>query len=308
MSVDLPAQLLSGPDLGGGFLFQLTRDRSPLPLGYTFHLQEAGSDAANPPGGSPQSLGYAHPPATCMYGGPLCWEKHFAVGEEAATPVRLAYNRTRFVIGPLLAQASGTAPAAVGAGLRELLTRIVGALEETGVRWQITGSTAAWARGVPIEPFEINLQVERAGVRQIAELLGDYLVEPNHPTRTADRPPSEQGAAFVGTFREGIRVVWASLATDSEGRGPPAESGPGWIERRQYIEWEEFRLPVSPIEFELLHHAETARSEGLDPLLEYVTRNGFDGDLWDQALRGAPIADEVLRKIERELATPHRKS
>jgi hypothetical protein len=82
--------MLSGPDTGGGFLFQLTVERGGEEAGFTFHAQEGREDAGGPPKGSPEPLGYAHPASACMYGGPRCWHRRFLLPLTELSRVRLA--------------------------------------------------------------------------------------------------------------------------------------------------------------------------------------------------------------------------
>jgi hypothetical protein len=303
MPVELAAELISGPDLGGGFLFQLSRDRAPLPAGFTYHVQDAGSDASAAPAGAPDRIGYARPERPCMYGGRECWHKGFALPASEALRVRTAYNRTRFVIGPMLAQASGSHPAPVRAGLRELLGRIAGPLEAEGIAWQIAGSTAAWIRGVPLAPADIDVGVAAPGAARVAELVEEYLVEPLHPDEASGGAGHLVAAAFVGTFSEGIRVEWGSRAASPDGpaRSVAEGGGPGWVERRARVAWERWEVPLAPIEFELIRSAERGRDDRVELLLAHLQREGNDAELLARLLAGATLAPQRRGRIEAAL-------
>ncbi|HTT25423.1 MAG TPA: hypothetical protein VMH90_00475, partial [Thermoplasmata archaeon] len=59
--VETSRRLVSGPDLGAGFLFQLSFDRDEGGSSFAFHAQDGGADAAGPPLGPPDFLDYRHP-------------------------------------------------------------------------------------------------------------------------------------------------------------------------------------------------------------------------------------------------------
>ena len=97
--------MLSGPDLGAGFLHQLSVEGDTDPRTFTYHAQDGGADAAGPPKGSLDVLDFVHPPSACMYGGPRCWHRRFRLPFADLPKVRLAYNRNRFVLQAMIDQA-----------------------------------------------------------------------------------------------------------------------------------------------------------------------------------------------------------
>jgi hypothetical protein len=300
--VELASRLLSGPDLGGGFLFQLTRDGPPLPSGFTFHLQDAGTDAGERPMGSPELLGYRHPETPCMYGGRECWHLAFPLPEEALPRVRLAYNRTRFVVGPMLRQASGSAPAPIAEGMADLLGRIVPALGSAGVPWQVGGSAAAWLRGVPLRPKDIDLGVSPAGAAVLADVLGEYLVEPTRTVTVDAGAPRERAVAFVGTLRAGIRAEWWTARETLAPGGPAGEwEGPGWVERREFVEWGGHRVPVAPVEFELLRLAGRGDASRLATLVAAYRAWERPPRLLEEAMAVSNLAPEALGTLREAL-------
>jgi hypothetical protein len=288
--VELAARLLAGPDLGGGYLFQLTRDAAPLVPGFTFHLQDAGTDAGESAAGSPERLGYRHPDVACMYGGRECWHLSFPLPDEALPRVRLAYNRTRFVLGPMLRQASGAAVAPIAEGMAELLDRIAAPLEAAGVPWQVGGSAAAWLRGVPLAPRDIDLGVGPAGGPLLAERLEEYLVEPSREV-TVDQGLSRlRAVAFVGTLKAGIRAEWWTARPTGSPGAPPSEwEGPGWVERREFLDWQGHRVPVAPVEFELVRLAARRDTDRLALLLPAYRGWGRPRDRLEEVLAAAEL-------------------
>jgi hypothetical protein len=301
--VELPAELLSGPDLGGGFLFQLTRDRAPLPAGFTFHLQEAGTDAGETVPGSPELLGFRRGEGSCMYGGPGCWHASFPRPESEAMAVRYAYNRLRFVIGPMLRQAVGLEKAPVAEGLRELLGRIGPPLSAAGIPWQIGGSTAAWLAGVPLDPADIDLGVPAGAVEPLTGWLQEYMVCPIHPVGRPGESARPAAAAFVGTLKAGIRVEWAGAVAEGPGSAPE-EWGPGWVERRRVVAWEGSTVPVAPLEFQLWRSAAKGRAERARAIARRLGEIGADRTLLEALLRRRPDNPEFVRLAGALLRTP----
>jgi hypothetical protein len=274
----LPSEMLSGPDLGGGYLHQLSFDRGDTTT-FTYHAQEGGLDAGGPPPGPLDPFGFAHPVHPCMFGGPRCWHRRFLLPHEEAPAVRRCYNRNRFVFEAMLAQAySGRTPD-VGLGLEEIVGRAGPALDQGGIGWYVGGSTAAWLLGAPLAPNDIDVGTTRAGVDRLGELLAAYLIEPVAPTEGPGERILRGGRAFVGTFAEGIRVEWA-VPIDRP-RLPHAEEFAG-IEGAARTVPATFRgrsLNVSRPEYALVRSAERGRSEARQALADLVRRLGADRDL-----------------------------
>ncbi|MCI4364144.1 MAG: hypothetical protein L3K13_07615 [Thermoplasmata archaeon] len=264
-----PAQrLLSGPDVGGGFLLQLSEERPPLPAGYTYHLQEGGTDAAAAPAASLEPLGFSHPAAACMFGGPRCWERSFEAPEESPSSVRNNYNRFRFILGPLLEQRAGRRPVPIERGLTELLDRLLEPLRATSVPWEIGGSTGAWIRGVPIAPRDIDIGTTADGARAIGGLLEDARTEPVHERVVRDGLRQLWGSAFLGTLVEGVRVEWGGASREVEQHAPEGEwHGPGLWTRVERFDWHGRRVPLAPLEFELVRLLERGRAPEAEAVL-----------------------------------------
>lgn len=289
--MELASELLSGPDLGGGFLLQLTSDHPPLAPAFTFHLQEGGTDGGVALPGSPGSLGYRHPAVPCMYGGPGCWHKSFDAPGSALASVRVAYNRTRFVLAPMLAQAEHRTPAPIARGLTETLALIAPALAGAHAAWQVGGSAAAYVRGVALEPADIDLGVAPAGVDALASALEPYSVEPRHGA-----PPA--GAAFVGTFQSGIRVEWGATQPAS---GSMTEWSAGWEDRVERVPWGGLDVPLAPLEYELVRLAERGRTGPFELVLTHLARSGADRGLLLRLFDRSSLDPSLRRTAESRL-------
>jgi hypothetical protein len=226
--------MLSGPDLGGGFLFQLTIERRPEGALFLYHAQDGGADAAGPPVGSPEPFGWQRASGMCPVGGRVCWHRDFVLDEAQSPQVRAAYGRTRFVMEACLGQAYRGAPAAVGPALAELIARAPPPGPGTSASWAFVGPTALWLAGRGPPPGRIEVEDSAQGLRAWAGRLAEYLIEPPATTTWAGGARRFAARAFLGTFRDGARVEWSEPEPGSSAPEPP----------RREVEWNGQRVPV----------------------------------------------------------------
>jgi hypothetical protein len=215
----MPWEMLSGPDLGGGFLFQLTVEPLDTRARLIYHAQEGGIDASGPPKGSPVPFGFFRTTASCEIGGRDCYHRVFVLSAEEVPKARMAYNRLRFVTAPMLEQQYGGADVPIRAAAEEVAKRLAPAFADRPDRWFFAGSAAAWLQDAPGSPRTIELGTDADGLAQIANALSDYLVEPLAETTWRELGPVRGARAYVGTLRSGVRVEWARLPA---GVGPRA--------------------------------------------------------------------------------------
>jgi len=286
-----PSDLVSGPDLGAGYLHQLSRDTDGSTTTFTYHAQVGGQDANGPPKGSLEPFGFVHPPTACMFGGPRCFHRRFLLPFDETPRVRQTYNRNRFVLEAMLGQAhEGRAPA-YEAGLREVVARLADPLARERIDWYLGGSAAAWALGSGLPPRDLDLGTSRAGVDRIAELLREYLIEPLAPT---DWPPNRivRGArAFVGSLQEGIRVEWAVPIDALE---PPALdewSGRPGVARLETARVGGAEIAVSRPEYALVRSATGGDTARTDRLAAFVRSRGVDAELLTTLLARTPVPE-----------------
>jgi hypothetical protein len=277
-------QLLSGPDLGGGFLYQLSFDPEGDRATFTYHAQDGGSDAGGPPPGPLDVFHFVHPSSPCMFGGPRCWHRRFLLPLSEAPRVRQAYNRLRFVMEVMAAQAFSDAPVAVDAGTREVVDRLAGPLEREGVDWYIGGSVAAWLQGAPVRPHDLDLGTTRAGVDRLGALLAEYLIEPVAPTEGPEGAITRAARAFVGTFKEGVRAEWG---VPLEPRSPlPLEewSGHPGVARVETVRFHGHEVRVTRPEYMLVRAAEKGRETTAAALATWLRPRGPDRELLETLL------------------------
>lgn len=282
--------MLSGPDLGGGYLHQLSLDTEREATTFTFHAQDGGSDAGGPPQGPLDAFGFTRTATPCMFGGPRCWHRRFLLGRLDAGRVRAAYNRNRFVLETMLAQRYGPTPVPVAEGLRELLGRLAEPLAREGIEWYVGGSTAAWLQGARVAPHDIDLGTTRAGVDRIAELLGDYLIEPVGPTDWPHSGIVRAARAFVGTFRDGVRVEWAVPLEPRPARPWEEWSGRSGVARVDRVAVEGRPVTVTRPEYALVRAAEKGEPASIYEIAAAIRRTGPDRELLAALLERSPLS------------------
>jgi hypothetical protein len=297
----VPIEMLSGPDLGAGFLFQLTVDRAPGRLGLTYHAQEGGIDANGPPKGSPVPLGFARAPGLCPLGGRFCYHRHFVIDGADPTAGRMAYNRLRFVMAAMMDQEYAGASVPLDAALVELHDRLSAGAGPLGDAWFVAGLTAAYLRGAAVRPHEIELGLTLERSREAAERLREYLIEPWGSTEWPKRGPVRGARAFVGTLAEGVRVAWGQSegrSTDSDEWSElavPADSVP-----TDRVEWKGRAFRTSRLEYALVRSALAAAWDDAAAVAVILQRSGPDRDLLDRLTARAalgPAARDRLRTL-----------
>ena len=299
----MPSEMISGPDLGGGYLHQLTVDRDGDRTTFTYHAQDGGSDAGGPPVGPLDPLGFVHPPSPCQFGGPRCWHRRFLLPFTETPRVRLAYNRLRFVLETMLAQVHSGAPVGVDPALAELVRRLRAPAGGPAPDWYVGGSAAAWLLGAKVQPHDIDLGTTREGVDRLGGALAEFLIEPVATTDWSDGRIVRGARAFVGTFREGARVEWC-VSLEPESAGTVGE----WSERfadvrRITAQFGGTSVEVTRPEYALVRAAKKGSVRDLEALGEIVRRMGADEELLTALLAGSALGptqrDAVLRSLVR---------
>ncbi|MGA8664858.1 MAG: hypothetical protein WB809_07330 [Thermoplasmata archaeon] len=297
----MPSEMISGPDLGAGYLHQLTIDREGERTTFTYHAQEGGQDAGGPPKGSLEPYGYTHPPSPCQFGGSRCWHRRFLLPFAETAKVRMAYNRSRFVLEAMLGQTYDAVPVNVKTALGEVAHRLQSPLAAEGVDWYIGGSTAAWLLGARLDPHDIDLGTSRPGVDRIAALLTEYLIEPVGPTDWPHAGIVHGARAFVGTFREGARVEW-SVPIDPTATGRWGEwTGRTGEARTLAAEYDGVSLRVTRPEYALVRAWESNAPKRVDSLLPLVRRIGPDRELLGELIARSTLVPDVRKAVFRSL-------
>ncbi len=297
----MTSELLSGPDLGAGFLHQLSLERDGDRTSVSYHAQDGGADANGPPKGPLDVFGFVHPPSPCMFGGPRCWHRRFLLPFSEVPRARQAYNRNRFVLQTMVDQAYDHVPAGIETALEEVLRRLLGPLDQDHIDWYVGGSTAAWLLGAPLAPRDIDLGTTRAGVDRVARLLAEYLIEPIAPTDWPGVGIVRGARAFVGTFQSGARVEWAvpieprpPLPFD-EWSGRPSEV------RLVAASFHDRSIRVTRPEYALVRAHEKHRTSEAEAIARVVQALGPDGELLDALLSRSSLSVGRRQELRRQI-------
>lgn len=297
----MTSEMVSGPDLGAGYLHQLSIDRDEERTTFTYHAQEGGADANGPPKGPLDPFGFVPPPSPCMFGGPHCWHRRFLLPFSETSRVRHAYNRNRFVLQTMLDQVYDRAEVPIDTVLEEVVQRISGPLAQDGIDWYIGGSTAARLLGAAVAPSDLDLGTTRMGVDRIAQLMAEYLIEPLAPTDWPRLGIVRGARAFVGTFQAGARVEWA---VPIEPRPPVAFdewSGPTHTVRLADASFRGHSLRVTRPEYALVRAHEKHRPDDAKAIAEAVHRLRPDGELLDALLARSSLPAPARKAIRRQI-------
>jgi hypothetical protein len=293
------SDLVSGPDLGAGFLHQLSRDHDGSTVRFTYHAQVGGQDANGPPRGPLDVFGFMHPAAPCMFGGPRCWHRQFLLPFDETARVRQSYNRHRFVLETMIAQAYDGAPAAVDPGLAEIVARVAKPLAEERIEWYVGGSAAAWLLGSGVAPHDLDLGTTREGVDRIAELLREYLIEPIAPTDWPGGRIVRGARAFLGSFQSGVRAEWAVPLEPGEPLPLGEWTGRPGVARLETVRFHDVELRASRPEYALVRSAENGPPERVARLAEFVRSRGADRELLDALLSRSALGGDRQDALRR---------
>lgn len=294
----MSAEMVSGPDLGGGFLHQLTTQGTGPASLFIHHVQLGGADAGGPPVGDPVPFGFSPAPAMCPFGGRQCWHREYLLDGADVAHVRAAYNRWRFVASTLLAQRYRHGHRPIATAVAGLVDTLGPDLEHQGLPWYIGGSAGLWIRGIDLEPMDIDIGTDCSGARRIAERLGPFLIEPFARTRWSEGGERWGARAFLGTLQEGMLVEWSTSPSATSPRG----SGREWaIAEGEFaiesIEWAGRRVPVSPAEFALVRCAERERWDRVTEIADRLSHAAWDHTRLARLLADGTLSSDAIGRL-----------
>jgi hypothetical protein len=196
------------------------------------------------------------------------------------------------VLETMLRQAHRGTSVDVERGIDEVIRRMANPLDSEGIEWYVGGSAAAWLLGASVSPKDIDLGTTRAGVDRLAQLLEEYLIEPAAPTDWPARGIVRGARAFVGTFREGIRVEWAAPVEPRPVLPFEEWSGRPGVARLLATSFRGRPIRVTRPEYALVRAAEKGRFDRLGPIAELLRSRGVDTDLLEALLSRTPLSVE----------------
>lgn len=126
----------------------------------------------------------------------------------------------------------------------QVLRVICPILNDARVEWAVSGSLALALHGLPVVPKDIDIQTDRVGAEQMAQLLAEHLVYP---------PGMHLGVRLVRSYLarfkvEGLEVeAMGNLEFQSpDGRWNPA---PDFRRKRSVVDYLGLSIPVVSLEF-----------------------------------------------------------
>ena len=126
--------------------------------------------------------------------------------------------------------------------------RALGALLEktaaADVEWWLVGSAALAARGIDIEPGDLDLATDGAGASHLGDLLHDHLIEPI--TRQEGWISEWFGRAFLHCC-----IDWVGAVRLQADQPEPSDFGPETMRRREKVVWQGHTLLVPPLDLQL---------------------------------------------------------
>jgi hypothetical protein len=180
-------------------------------------------------------------------------------------------DRFREALVPLLRQTARLDPVPWREALRDAIRRLDGA----GIDWWLAGSAALGARGLQVEPRDIDLVISEADVSRAADAFEDVLIEPAVET-------DGWIARWFGRAWLGARVEWVAGVSRAVDEPVPSDFGPAAAAALTQIEWEQTIIRVPPIELQY----EVSARRGLADRVALIqalkgTRRPSDGGVLD---------------------------
>ncbi len=156
---------------------------------------------------------------------------------DGAPGVEEIFGRFTRHIEAMIRQSARLEPADWETGLAELADRTEG----SGLRWWLYGSGALAARGLAIEPGDLDVHVSDAALA--GQLMADLLVEP--VTRLRGWVADAGGRAYAG-----ILIEWLAGAR-ATGTEPPHEQEEATAGHLELLPWRGRQIPVPSLEVQL---------------------------------------------------------
>lgn len=132
------------------------------------------------------------------------------------------------------------------------------------VAWALTGSTSFALQGLPLEPDDVDVQTDEAGVRAIEDALSDHVTEP------VEYVESERMRSYLGALElEGVEVELIGELRKRDDDG-------GWADpvdvtdHREFVEWRGDEVPVLSLEYEAEAYGQLGREARAALLREHV--------------------------------------
>jgi hypothetical protein len=167
-----------------------------------------------------------------------------------AADLETTYGRFERHVEELLEQTARLRPAPWEDALDDTVSR----LDRVDVEWFLAGSAALAARGIPVDPRDLDLVTTDA--RRTSAAFADVHIQPPAQDRERRWIAAWFGRAFIGA-----RVEWvAGVYPEVDVWPGPSEIGPAAAARVERIEWNGRTLFLSPLGLQL----DVCEHRGLD--------------------------------------------
>lgn len=171
---------------------------------------------------------------------------------------RMEHNHNAYIESELHQERRRT-PADLEAALEWLCVEFA----RRGVRWWLVGSGALAARGIPLEPHDLDVMTFKSEIEKIRPMVTPYIVEPFHHV--------------TGWVVKGFGVVNYCYRIDFafepeawvDGQGP-VDFGPYAQARVEPVNWRGYEIPVPPIELQIAPNEARGRQEWVKLIREYI--------------------------------------
>ncbi|HEY6052677.1 MAG TPA: hypothetical protein VIU86_02035 [Gaiellaceae bacterium] len=149
------------------------------------------------------------------------------------------FARFEAALPSLLRQTARLEPAPWDDALHETARR----LDDAGVDWWLTGSSALAVRGLAVSPRDLDLVVSEADAARAATAFEDALIEPAVAVE-------EWFCRWWGRAWLGARVEWVGGVTEAADRPEPTDFGPVAAAALSDVRWEGRAIRLPPLELQ----------------------------------------------------------
>ncbi|RLC73203.1 MAG: ribonuclease III [Chloroflexi bacterium] len=175
-------------------------------------------------------------------------------------------------------------------GLRRALLVVLDRLAGRDVTWALTGSAALLLNGVQVEAHDLDLTTDQAGVQAVADALAEFVVTPAGWWET-DELASQFARLQVGGVQ--VDVVGRPFVIKRPGGAVAIRP---WAIRHE-IDFEGRKLPIIPLEAELIAYAMMGREAKVQLIADHLRTHGYDEGLLRELIADQDLPEETSRKL-----------
>ena len=158
------------------------------------------------------------------------------------------------------------------------------------IAWALSGSAALLLNGVQVEVHDLDLTTDEMGVQAIADALAEFVVTPVGWWET-DKLASQ----FARLQVEGVQV-------DVVGRPFIIKRPEGTVAIRPWsvrheINFEGRKLPIIPLEAELIAYAMMGREAKVQLIADHLRTHGYDEELLHELIADQDLPEDVIQRL-----------